>query len=106
VIIKRAYPECIGTLAQITLMGLRLAQKLKEVAIMAKSKCNKRRQHIQKVKGRRFTDEIRNLNLEKVLIVPIDAGKNSHKALVANYFGDILYDTFEFANSIRRSKNV
>jgi len=67
---------------------------------MAKSKSNKRRQHIQKVKGRRFTDEIRNLNLEKVLIVPIDAGKNSHKALVANYFGDILYDTFEFANSI------
>ena len=67
---------------------------------MAKSKGNKRRQHIQKVKGRRFTDEIRNLNLEKVLIVPIDAGKNSHKALVANYFGDILYDTFEFANSI------
>jgi transposase len=67
---------------------------------MAKSKRNKKRQHIQKVKGRRFTDEIRNLNLEKVLIIPIDAGKNSHKVLVANYFGDILYDTFEFANSI------
>ena len=81
------------------LTGL-VSPKLKEVAIMAKSKRNKKRQHIQKVKGRRFTDEIRNLNLEKVLIVPIDAGKNSHKALVANYFGDILYDTFEFANSI------
>lgn len=62
---------------------------------MAKSK----RQHIQKVKGRRFTDEIRNLNLEKVLVIPIECGKNSHKALVANYFGDILYDRFEFANS-------
>lgn len=62
---------------------------------MAKSK----RQHIQKVKGRRFSDEIRNLNLEKVLVIPIECGKNSHKALVANYFGDILHDTFEFANS-------
>jgi transposase len=67
---------------------------------MAKSKCNRKRQHIQKVKGRRFTDEIRNLNLENVLVIPIECGKNSHKALVANYFGDILYDTFEFANSI------
>jgi len=67
---------------------------------MAKSKRNKRRQHIQKVKGRRFTDEIRNFDLEKVLVIPIECGKNSHKALVANYFGDILYDSFEFANSI------
>lgn len=63
---------------------------------MAKSK----KQHIQKVKGRRFTDEIRNLNLEQVLVIPIECGKNTHKALVANYFGDILYDNFEFANSI------
>jgi len=68
---------------------------------MVKSKCKsrKRRQHIQKVKGRRFTDEIRDLELEKVLVVPIDGGKNSHKALVANYFGDILHDPFEFTNS-------
>lgn len=63
---------------------------------MAKSK----KQHIQKVKGRRFTDEIRNLNLQQVLVIPIECGKNSHKALVANYFGDILHDSFEFANSI------
>ncbi len=84
----------VGTLAQSHLTGL-ISPKLKEVAIMAKSK----RQHIQKVKGRRFTDEIRNLNLEKVLVIPIECGKNSHKALVANYFGDILYDSFEFANS-------
>lgn len=68
---------------------------------MAKSKrkCAKRKQHIQEVKGRRFTDEIRNLNLEKVIVIPIECGKNSHKALVANYFGDILHDSFEFANS-------
>jgi len=63
---------------------------------MAKSK----KQHIQKVKGRRFTDEIRNLNLKQVLVIPVECGKNSHKALVANYFGDILYDAFEFTNSI------
>jgi len=64
----------------------------------SKSKAYRKRQHIQKVKGRRFTDEIRNLDLEKVLVVPIDGGKNSHKALVADYFGDILHDPFEFSN--------
>jgi len=67
--------------------------------VKSKRKSYKRRQHIQKVKGRRFTDEIRDLDLEKVLVVPIDGGKNSHKALVANYFGDILHDPFEFTNS-------
>jgi len=68
--------------------------------VKSKRKSYKKRQHIQKVKGRRFTDEIRNLDLEKVLVVPIDGGKNSHKALVANYFGDILHDPFEFTNSV------
>lgn len=34
-----------------------------------------------------------------MLVIPIDGGKNAHKALVANYFGDILVDTFEFPNS-------
>ena len=67
--------------------------------VKSKRKTYKKRQHIQKVKGRRFTDEIRNLDLEKVLVVPIDGGKNSHKALAANYFGDILHDPFEFTNS-------
>jgi len=67
--------------------------------VKSRSRAYKKRQHIQKVKGRRFTDEIRNLNLGKVLVVPIDGGKNSHKALVANYFGDILDDPFEFTNT-------
>jgi len=47
-----------------------------------------------------YSDEIRCLDLEKVLAVPVDSGKNSHKALVANYFGDILHDPFEFTNSV------
>ena len=68
--------------------------------VKSKRKGCKKRQHIQKVKGRRFTDEIRNLDLQKVLVVPIDGGKNSHKALAANYFGDILQDPFEFTNSL------
>lgn len=67
--------------------------------VKSKRRTYKKRQHIQKVKGRRFTDEIRDLDLEKVLVVPIDGGKNSHKALAANYFGDILHDPFEFTNS-------
>jgi len=66
---------------------------------MAKGRRCKRRQHLHNVKGRRFTDEIRNLDLNKVLVIPIDGGKNTHKALVANYFGDILVDTFQFPNS-------
>jgi len=42
---------------------------------MVKSKCktHKKRQHIQKVKGRRFTDEIRSLDLEKVLATRFSA---------------------------------
>jgi len=67
--------------------------------VKSKHQAYKKRQHIQKVKGRRFTDEIRNLDLEKVLVVPIDGGKNSHKTLVANYFGDIVKSPFEFTNS-------
>lgn len=68
---------------------------------MAKSKRKrlKKQLHIHNVKGRRFTDEIRNLDLERVLIVPIDGAKHSHKALAANYFGDIIHDPFEFSNS-------
>lgn len=54
--------------------------------------------HLKGVKGRRFTDEIRKLDKERILVVPIDGAKNSHKCLVANYLGDILAQPFEFSN--------
>lgn len=44
------------------------------------------------------------LPCKEVSIVPMDSGKNSHKALLANYFGDILCDPFELTNSAARVK--
>ena len=38
--------------------------------VKSKRKTYKKRQHIQKVKGRRFTDEIRNLDLKKSVSGP------------------------------------
>jgi len=38
--------------------------------------------HIQGEKGSRFTDQLRGINLEQVLIVAIDAAKLHQKALV------------------------
>jgi transposase len=58
----------------------------------------KRRQHIAKQGGQRLAAELRGQDLGRVLIVPIDGGKQSHKALIANALGDIITDTFEFGN--------
>lgn len=55
--------------------------------------------HYQGEKGAQFTQELKNLDLTRVLIVPIDVAKHSHKALTANYFGDIYDSPFEFANN-------
>lgn len=60
----------------------------------------KRRRHIAKQAGQRLAAELRGQDLGRVLIVPIDGGKHSHKALIANALGDILEDTFEFDNNL------
>lgn len=60
--------------------------------------------HIKKVRGERFTREIRGMDLNQVLIVPIDIAKQSHRALVANYFGDIIVEPFTFENTIGGAK--
>lgn len=60
----------------------------------------KHKQHIKGFKGRKFADEIRNLDKEKILVIPIDCAKNSHKSLIANYPGDILVSPFEFDNTL------
>jgi len=56
--------------------------------------------NIHRTTGERFSSEIRNMDLKKVLIVPIDIAKSSSMAMVANYFGDILTSPFSFPNTM------
>jgi transposase len=56
-------------------------------------------QHLGGIKGNLFTERLESANLEKTMVVPIDIGKNSHKAMIANYFGSVLHSPFEFDNS-------
>ena len=65
---------------------------------MAKS--NKRiAWHIGGSKGNLLTDNLKSTNLEKTMIVPIEIGKSHHKALIADYFGSIFKEPFEFHSS-------
>ncbi|MCL0090174.1 IS110 family transposase, partial [Dehalococcoidia bacterium] len=66
--------------------------------IMAKS--NKRiAHHIGGNKGSLFAENLRSSNLEKITIVPIEIGKSYHRALMADYFGTIFKQPFEFHSS-------
>ena len=53
--------------------------------------------HIQGHKGTKFSQQLRGVNLEQVLIVAIDAAKLHQKALICNYFGDIIEKPFFFS---------
>jgi transposase len=55
--------------------------------------------HIQGRKGTKFSQQLRGVNLEQVLIVAIDAAKLHQKALICNYFGDIIEKPFFFSVS-------
>jgi len=55
--------------------------------------------HIQGRKGTKFSQQLRGVNLEQVLIVAIDAAKLHQKALICNYFGDIVAKPFFFSVS-------
>lgn len=55
--------------------------------------------HIQGRKGSTFSQQLRGVNLEQVLIVAIDAAKLHQKALICNYFGDIIEKPFFFTVS-------
>lgn len=52
--------------------------------------------NIQGKKGSQFSSQLRGVNLEKVLIVAIDAAKFFQKALICNYFGDVIEEPFFF----------
>lgn len=56
-------------------------------------------QHISKNKGNLLSERLKTANPEKTMIVPIEIGKESHKALIANYYGEIFRSPFEFHNS-------
>ncbi|MHA6480541.1 IS110 family RNA-guided transposase [Paenibacillus sp. strain BS8-2] len=56
-------------------------------------------QHIQGLKGTKFSQQLRGVNLEQVLIVAIDAAKLHQKALICNYFGDVIEKPFFFSVS-------
>ncbi|MFB9276553.1 IS110 family transposase [Cohnella cellulosilytica] len=56
-------------------------------------------QHIQGLKGTKFSQQLRGVNLEQVLIVSIDAAKLHQKALICNYFGDVIEKPFFFSVS-------
>jgi hypothetical protein len=56
--------------------------------------------HIQGKKGSHFRDQLRGVNLEHVLIVlivAIEAAKLHQKALICNYFGDVIEKPFFFS---------
>lgn len=52
--------------------------------------------HIRGKKGSQFRAELRGIDLEKVLIVSIDAAKFYQKVMVCNYFGDVLLEAMFF----------
>jgi len=60
----------------------------------------KSKKHIRGRKGEYFSEQIRGINLEQVLIVAIDAAKHHQKALICNYFGDVIEDSFFFATNL------
>lgn len=56
--------------------------------------------HIQGKKGSLFRNQLRGGDLEKVLIVSIDAAKLHQKALICNYFGDVIEKPFFFSVNV------
>jgi transposase len=53
--------------------------------------------HIQGRKGSRFREQIRGVDLERVLNIAIDAAKLHQRALICNYFGDVIEAPFFFS---------
>lgn len=52
--------------------------------------------HIQGRDGSRWTKFIKQTGVENILVLAVDAAKYTHKAILTNYFGDILVDPFDF----------
>jgi transposase len=63
------------------------------IDVMGTSRTN----HIQGKKGRQFSEVLRTVSPAEILIVAIDAAKLHQKALICNYFGDIIERSFFFS---------
>jgi hypothetical protein len=63
---------------------------------MGLKKSKNRLNNIQGKKGSQFSSQLRGVNLERVLIVAIDGAKFFQKALLCNYYGDVLEKPFFF----------
>ncbi|SEN86773.1 hypothetical protein SAMN05192533_1241, partial [Mesobacillus persicus] len=50
----------------------------------------------QGLRRSQFAKELKGADLEKVLIIPIDASKVVQKAMILNYFGDVVHTPFAF----------
>lgn len=48
-------------------------------------------------KGSQFRQQLRGMDLERVLFIPIDAAKFHQKAMICNYYGDIIEKPFFFS---------
>ena len=50
----------------------------------------------QGLRRSQFAKELKGANLEKVLLIPIDVSKILQKAMILNYFGDVIMPPFSF----------
>lgn len=55
---------------------------------------------IQKPKGSRFTEEVKQLGPENVGVIPIDVHKDKHNIIICDYYGKILMNEFEIPNTL------
>lgn len=55
---------------------------------------------IQKPKGSRFTEEVKQLGPEKVGVISIDVHKDKHRIIICDYYGKILKDEFGISNTL------
>ena len=58
----------------------------------------------QGLRRSQFAKELKGTDLEKVLIVPIDVSRTLQKAMIMNYFGDVIYPPFSFMVSLTGMK--
>ena len=65
-----------------------------------KQKRKRTKTSIQKPKGSRFTEEVKQLGPEKVGVISIDVHKDKHEVIICDYYGKILKDEFEIPNTL------
>ncbi|TDX36431.1 hypothetical protein C7954_15012 [Halanaerobium congolense] len=57
--------------------------------------------HIKASKRTELQEKLRDIPYDKVLVVAIDPAKYSPKALICNYFGEILVNPFFFTINLK-----